>query len=120
MIPLSWTLGWMTAGGWRPGAAALIGGTTPGRSRSRDGDAFGSPSRPGGCPSPKALPNQPEPDTEQPELKPGDKLPSTREIAESYGVHMNTASRAMSLLHDRDLIIGQPGRGTYVADPSTK
>ena len=48
------------------------------------------------------------------DLKPGDKLPSTRELAEQYKVHMNTASRALSLLHDRELIIGQPGRGTYV------
>lgn len=51
------------------------------------------------------------------ELKPGDKLPSTRQIAEMYGVSMNTVYRAMSLLHDRELITGQPGRGTYVADP---
>ncbi|GGM32138.1 hypothetical protein GCM10011608_15820 [Micromonospora sonchi] len=50
------------------------------------------------------------------ELKPGDKLPSTREIAESYNVHMNTVSRALSLLHDRKLITGQPGRGTFVAE----
>ncbi|MEV6813879.1 winged helix-turn-helix domain-containing protein [Micromonospora sp. NPDC051296] len=53
------------------------------------------------------------------EFKPGDKLPSTRELAEAYQVHMNTASRALSLLHDRELIIGQPGRGTYVADRGT-
>nr|WP_076467314.1 winged helix-turn-helix domain-containing protein [Micromonospora avicenniae] len=52
------------------------------------------------------------------ELKPGDKLPSTRELAEAYDVHMNTVSRALSLLHDRELITGQPGRGTYVADRS--
>ncbi|MGK5742960.1 GntR family transcriptional regulator [Micromonospora sp. URMC 103] len=50
------------------------------------------------------------------ELKPGEKLPSTRELAEAYEVHMNTASRALSLLHDRELITGHPGRGTYVAD----
>nr|WP_223201305.1 winged helix-turn-helix domain-containing protein [Micromonospora sp. M42] len=43
------------------------------------------------------------------ELKPGDKLPSTRELAEAYGVHMNTASRALSLLHDRELITRRPG-----------
>lgn len=54
------------------------------------------------------------------ELKPGDKLPSNREIAETYGVHINTASRAMALLHDRELITGQPGRGTYVADRAAK
>jgi GntR family transcriptional regulator len=50
------------------------------------------------------------------ELKPGDKLPSTRELAEQYQIHMNTAYRAMSLLHDCGLITGQPARGTYVGD----
>lgn len=54
------------------------------------------------------------------ELKPGDKLPSTRELAETYEVHLNTAYRAMSLLHDRELITGQPGRGTYVAQPPSR
>ncbi|MBQ1072162.1 winged helix-turn-helix transcriptional regulator [Micromonospora sp. C31] len=53
------------------------------------------------------------------ELKPGDKLPSTRELAATYQVHMNTASRALSLLHDRELITGHPGRGTYVAERPT-
>ncbi|MFK3981344.1 GntR family transcriptional regulator [Micromonospora sp. NPDC050397] len=54
------------------------------------------------------------------ELKPGDKLPSTRKLADQYGVSMGTAYRALSLLHERDLIIGQPGRGTYVTDHSSK
>jgi GntR family transcriptional regulator len=52
------------------------------------------------------------------ELAPGAKLPSTREIAGSYSVSMGTAYRALSLLHERDLIIGHPGRGTFVADHS--
>lgn len=52
------------------------------------------------------------------ELPPGAKLPSTHEIADAYDVSMGTAYRALSLLHERDLIIGQPGRGTYVADHS--
>ncbi|WP_247662631.1 GntR family transcriptional regulator [Micromonospora sp. U21] len=30
------------------------------------------------------------------ELRSGDKLPSTREVAETYAVHMNTASRALT------------------------
>ncbi|MBT8226183.1 MAG: winged helix-turn-helix transcriptional regulator [Dactylosporangium sp.] len=49
------------------------------------------------------------------ELPPGAKLPSTREIADIYGVSMVTVSRAVSLLHDRDLVIGHPGRGVFVA-----
>lgn len=50
------------------------------------------------------------------ELAPGTKLPSTSELAKLYDVSTGTVYRALSLLHDRDLIIGQPGRGTYVAD----
>ncbi|MEU2612634.1 GntR family transcriptional regulator [Micromonospora sp. NPDC007271] len=50
------------------------------------------------------------------ELKPGDKLPSTSELAKIYDVSTGTVYRALSLLHDRELIIGQPGRGTYVAE----
>jgi DNA-binding GntR family transcriptional regulator len=54
------------------------------------------------------------------ELAPGAKLPSTRELADMYNVSTGTVYRALSLLHDRDLIIGQPGRGVYVADRSEK
>jgi DNA-binding GntR family transcriptional regulator len=50
------------------------------------------------------------------ELAPGAKLPSTSELAKTYGVSMGTVYRAMSLLHERDLIVGHVGRGTYVAD----
>jgi DNA-binding GntR family transcriptional regulator len=49
------------------------------------------------------------------ELAVGAKLPSTREIADLYDVSVGTVYRALSLLHDRELIVGQPGRGTYVA-----
>ncbi|WP_425435374.1 GntR family transcriptional regulator [Micromonospora pattaloongensis] len=48
-------------------------------------------------------------------LAPGTKLPSTAELADKYGVSVATAYRAVSLLHDRDLVMGQPGRGVYVA-----
>ncbi|MEH0844703.1 GntR family transcriptional regulator [Micromonospora sp. CPCC 205711] len=50
------------------------------------------------------------------EFKPGDKLPSTSQLAEIYGVSNNTAYRALVILHDRELIIGRQGRGTYVAE----
>lgn len=49
------------------------------------------------------------------ELPPGAKLPSTSEIAALYDVSVGTVYRALSLLHDRELIMGEPGRGTYVA-----
>ncbi|WP_285789551.1 GntR family transcriptional regulator [Micromonospora sp. NBRC 101691] len=51
-------------------------------------------------------------------LKPGDKLPSTSQLATAYGVSNNTVYRALAILHDRNLIIGQQGRGTYVAERS--
>ncbi|MEV4631204.1 winged helix-turn-helix domain-containing protein [Micromonospora sp. NPDC049523] len=54
------------------------------------------------------------------ELAPGEKLPSTSQLATQYNVSTGTVYRALSLLHDRDLILGQPGRGTYVADRSDK
>ncbi|MGC4877271.1 GntR family transcriptional regulator [Micromonospora sp. DT43] len=50
------------------------------------------------------------------DLKPGDKLPSTSQLADMYDVSTGTVYRALSLLHDRNLIIGQSGRGTYVAE----
>ncbi|SCL40584.1 regulatory protein, gntR family [Micromonospora pallida] len=50
------------------------------------------------------------------DLKPGDKLPSTSQLASAYGVSNNTVYRALAILHDRNLIIGQQGRGTYVAE----
>lgn len=49
------------------------------------------------------------------ELAPGVKLPSTTALAAEYDVSVATAYRAVSLLHDRDLVVGQPGRGVYVA-----
>lgn len=48
------------------------------------------------------------------QLKPGDKLPSTAELASQEGVSTATATRAMALLHDRKLVIGRQGKGVYV------
>ena len=46
------------------------------------------------------------------ELPPGTKLPSTAQ----YDVSPATVYRAVSLLHDRDLVVGHSGRGVYVAE----
>lgn len=48
--------------------------------------------------------------------KPGDKLPSYRELAVSYGVGVTTISTAIALLRDRGVIYGEQGRGVFVAD----
>lgn len=47
-------------------------------------------------------------------LRPGDKLSTTAQLAEHYQVSVSTAYRAVSLLHDRDLVVGHIGRGVFV------
>ena len=54
------------------------------------------------------------------DLKPGEKLPSTREIARRFSVHPNTVSAAYSYLVDAGLLQFRRGSGVYVADPSVK
>ncbi|WP_422739426.1 GntR family transcriptional regulator [Micromonospora sp. WMMD729] len=48
------------------------------------------------------------------ELKPGDKLPSTAELADARHVSPATVNRAFGLLHDRGLVVGKQGKGIYV------
>jgi GntR family transcriptional regulator len=52
------------------------------------------------------------------EYQPGDKLPSYKGIGELYSVLFSTAARAVALLRDRGLVVGAPGRGVFVADPT--
>ncbi len=48
------------------------------------------------------------------ELKPGQKLPTHRELAYTHGLSLNTASRVFSELEALGLTIGEVGRGTFV------
>lgn len=50
-------------------------------------------------------------------LRPGDQLPTLRTLAESYGVTIETASRAVAYLADRNLVTIKHGAGSYVAGP---
>lgn len=50
------------------------------------------------------------------EYPPGHQLPSYAQLAELYSVGVSTAARAVRDLRIRRLIVGSPGRGTYVAD----
>ncbi|HZN71374.1 MAG TPA: winged helix-turn-helix domain-containing protein [Micromonosporaceae bacterium] len=50
--------------------------------------------------------------------RPGRQLPSTSRLAEQYGVSEATAYRAVRELHRRGLVVGERGRGVYVADPT--
>ena len=44
------------------------------------------------------------------------KLPSYPQIAALYDVSYATAHRAITLLRDRGLVYGEPGRGVFVRD----
>ncbi|MEU7591132.1 GntR family transcriptional regulator [Micromonospora sp. NPDC049230] len=52
-----------------------------------------------------------------PELAPGEKQPSTRELADQYGVHNSAISRVMAILKDRELVDGHPGKGVTSRKP---
>jgi len=47
-------------------------------------------------------------------LRPGDRVPSTRELADFYGVASMTALRAMRELQVRGATYGMVGKGTFV------
>jgi GntR family transcriptional repressor for pyruvate dehydrogenase complex len=50
------------------------------------------------------------------DLKPGDQLPSERELSESLSVSRNIVREALSVLVAEGLILKQPGRGIFVTD----
>lgn len=49
------------------------------------------------------------------ELKPGDRVPSTRQITRRWGVAMATATRVLTTLQQEGLVVARPGVGTVVA-----
>jgi AcrR family transcriptional regulator len=49
------------------------------------------------------------------ELKPGDRVPSTRQITRQWGVAMATATRVLTTLQQEGLVVARPGIGTVVA-----
>src|SRR5262245_50669920 len=57
-------------------------------------------------------------------LRPGDRLPAQRAVAEELGVDLTTVTRAFNEARRRGLIDAQPGRhGTFVkvtADPAAR
>ena len=48
-------------------------------------------------------------------LKRGDKLPSTRQLCDQYDVSVTVIRFAMVQLRAEGLVIGQPGRGVFIA-----
>lgn len=50
------------------------------------------------------------------ELRPGDQLPTVRQLAQDLVVNPNTIARAYALLDQAGIISTQQGRGTYVRE----
>lgn len=50
------------------------------------------------------------------EVKPGDEMPSGRQLAGDLGIHWNTVARAYRKLRDEGLLIVGRGRGVYVRE----
>lgn len=51
-------------------------------------------------------------------LKPGDRLPSERELVQRLGISRSSVRQAISALESRGMISVQPGRGVFVAASS--
>ncbi len=54
------------------------------------------------------------------ELKPGDQLPTVRQLAADLRINFNTVARAYRLLDEEGIISTQHGRGTYIMAPASK
>src|SRR5271163_187984 len=52
------------------------------------------------------------------ELRPGDRIPASRELAHSLGVHRTTVANAYAELESEGLIEGHVGRGTFICRDS--
>ena len=50
------------------------------------------------------------------ELKPGDQLPTVRQLATELRVNFNTVARAYRMLDESGVISTQQGRGTYITE----
>ena len=48
------------------------------------------------------------------EYKPGEQLPTYGTLERLYGVKHGTIARVMLVLRDRGVVVGVPGRGTFV------
>ena len=54
------------------------------------------------------------------ELRSGDRIPASRELAGQLGVHRTTVANAYAELESEGLISGHVGRGTYICAPPVK
>ena len=54
------------------------------------------------------------------EYRPGDLMPSERELSERYGLSRTTVRLALQELEQLGMVVRQHGRGTFVADRSAQ
>jgi AcrR family transcriptional regulator len=54
------------------------------------------------------------------ELRPGDKVPSARQITGEWGVAIATATKAHATMREEGLTVARPGVGTVVAGPAPR
>jgi len=54
------------------------------------------------------------------DIKPGDQLPTTRDLAVQLGVNFNTVARAYRMLDQGSVISTQHGRGTYILETKSQ
>ncbi|MFQ5942893.1 MAG: GntR family transcriptional regulator [Anaerolineales bacterium] len=54
------------------------------------------------------------------ELKPGDQLPTVRDLADELDVNFNTVARAYRMLDETGSISTQQGRGSYVIESADR
>jgi DNA-binding GntR family transcriptional regulator len=51
-----------------------------------------------------------------PKTTPGEQLPPYRVLADLYNVSFSTMARVMTLLRERTVVVGIPGRGVFVPE----
>lgn len=54
---------------------------------------------------------------ERGELRPGDEVPSERQVAAEWEVSRPTATKALDILRREGLVVGRQGAGTFVSEP---
>lgn len=53
---------------------------------------------------------------ERGDLRPGDRLPAGRDLAEDWEVGYSTVNHAMKVLAERGVIVATLGKGTFIAE----
>lgn len=71
--------------------------------------------RPPELPSQRVIADMRRRIVDESEWQPGDQMPSTREVAEHYGISTRTATRVYAALAEEGLVVVTPSWGTHRA-----